>query len=172
MGFLIVLILFIKPLGLYPVVGWVINDETVFIAEGNSMGTSAAMEVSKNIGLFEDVAFTSDMAYSVKDSGGVCFVPAFNGIQAPINDPRAVPLLLGECSQLLAVNLLNKRTDCLQDCLHVILYSILSSATFLMTARHATFMFNRPKPTIQACRKGRMESLVIMLQLVFEIRKC
>ena len=86
--------------GLYPLVGWVIRDETVFIAEGNTIGTSASIELSKTIGLFDDVSLSSDMAYSVQDSNGVCFVPAFNGLQAPINDPRAVTLLLGMCKIL------------------------------------------------------------------------
>lgn len=72
-----------------------VNNETVFIAEGNVIGTSTSVEVSKNIGLFDDVCVTSDMAYSIKDSDGVYFVPAFQGIQAPVNDPRAVPVLIG-----------------------------------------------------------------------------
>ena len=85
--------------GLYPLVGWVIRDETVFIAEGNTIGTSASIELMKTMGLFDDVAVSSDMAYSVEGSNGVCFIPAFNGIQAPVNDPRAVTLLLGMFSQ-------------------------------------------------------------------------
>ena len=47
------------------------------------------------MGLFEDVSETSNMAYSVNDSDGVCFVPAFNGLQVPINDHHAGALLIG-----------------------------------------------------------------------------
>ena len=89
--------------GLYPLVGWVIRDETVFIAEGNTIGTSASIELSKTIGLFDEVSLSSDMAYSVQDSNGVYFVPAFNGLQAPVNDPRAVTLLLGMCEMSLCI---------------------------------------------------------------------
>ncbi|KAI8498931.1 putative glycerol kinase 5 [Branchiostoma belcheri] len=45
--------------------------------------------------LFEDYAETAELAESVEDSNGVYFVPAFNGIQAPVNDPRACSLFLG-----------------------------------------------------------------------------
>ncbi|CAB1458670.1 unnamed protein product [Pleuronectes platessa] len=38
---------------------------------------------------------TSDMAYSVSDSDGVCFVPSFSGLQAPLNDPKACASLMG-----------------------------------------------------------------------------
>ena len=89
--------IFCYLVGLYPVVGWVIKDETVFIAEGSTYGTSSSVELSKNIGLFDDVSDTSEMAYSVNNSNGVYFVPAFHGIQVPIYDPRAVPLLIGMC---------------------------------------------------------------------------
>lgn len=35
------------------------------------------------------------MAFSVETSGGVYFVPAFNGLQAPINDNKACVSLMG-----------------------------------------------------------------------------
>ncbi|XP_065066249.1 putative glycerol kinase 5 isoform X2 [Rhopilema esculentum] len=81
--------------GLYPVVGWKIKEETVFIAEGNTQGTSSSVELLKNLGLFDDVSLTADMANEVENSDGVYFIPAFNGLQAPINDNHAVPLLIG-----------------------------------------------------------------------------
>lgn len=36
--------------------------------------------------LFSDVQETSDMAYSVSDSDGVCFVPSFSGLQVDVYD--------------------------------------------------------------------------------------
>lgn len=34
--------------------------------------------------LFSDVQETSDIAYSVSDSDGVCFVPSFSGLQVHV----------------------------------------------------------------------------------------
>nr|CAD7408859.1 unnamed protein product [Timema poppensis] len=40
-------------------------------------------------------AESADQALSVKDSDGVFFVPAFNGLQAPINDYQAAAGFIG-----------------------------------------------------------------------------
>ncbi|KAL5005350.1 hypothetical protein ScPMuIL_018806 [Solemya velum] len=86
--------------GLYPLVGWKIKEETVFIAEGCATDTGIVLEWAKSYigffpGYFEDVTETSNMAESVPNSGGVYFVPAFTGLQAPINDERAVTTMIG-----------------------------------------------------------------------------
>lgn len=75
--------------GLYPVVGWRINGDADFLAEGNAHDTAVILHWAQSIGLFNDVTETSDIAQSVKDSNGVVFVPAFCGIQTPINDETA-----------------------------------------------------------------------------------
>ncbi|CCD68076.1 Glycerol kinase [Caenorhabditis elegans] len=75
--------------GLYPLVGWRINGETDFIAEGNAHDTAVILHWAQSIGLFNDVTETSDIALSVNDSNGVVFIPAFCGIQTPINDETA-----------------------------------------------------------------------------------
>ncbi|KAM3865820.1 glycerol kinase 5 [Diretmus argenteus] len=81
--------------GLYPVVGWKIGPEVVYLAEGNAADTGTAIKWAQELELFSDVQQTSDMAYSVADSDGVCFVPSFSGLQAPLNDPKACASFMG-----------------------------------------------------------------------------
>ncbi|XP_076601702.1 glycerol kinase 5 [Chaetodon auriga] len=81
--------------GLYPLVGWKIGSEVVYLAEGNAADTGTAIKWAQELELFSDVQETSEMAYSVSDSDGVCFVPSFSGLQAPLNDPKACASLMG-----------------------------------------------------------------------------
>ncbi|KAG7523583.1 glycerol kinase 5 [Solea senegalensis] len=81
--------------GLYPVVGWKIGPDVVYLAEGNSADTGTAIKWAQSLELFTDVQETSAMAYSVSDADGVCFVPSFSGLQAPMNDPKACASLMG-----------------------------------------------------------------------------
>uniref|UniRef100_A0A667ZEZ9 Glycerol kinase 5 n=1 Tax=Myripristis murdjan TaxID=586833 RepID=A0A667ZEZ9_9TELE len=81
--------------GLYPLVGWKIGSEVVYLAEGNAADTGTAINWAQELELFSDVQQTSAMAYSVPDSDGVCFVPSFSGLQAPLNDPKACASFMG-----------------------------------------------------------------------------
>uniref|UniRef100_H2RP92 Glycerol kinase 5 n=1 Tax=Takifugu rubripes TaxID=31033 RepID=H2RP92_TAKRU len=89
--------------GLYPLVGWKIGSEVVYLAEGNAADTGTAINWAQKLELFTDVQDTSAMAYSVPDSDGVCFVPSFSGLQvlqfnrmsAPLNDPKACASFMG-----------------------------------------------------------------------------
>ncbi|XP_030630356.1 glycerol kinase 5 [Chanos chanos] len=81
--------------GLYPLVGWKIGPEVVYLAEGNAAGTGTAIKWAQELGLFSDVKETEAMATSVEDSDGVCFVPSFSGLQAPLNDPKACASFMG-----------------------------------------------------------------------------
>uniref|UniRef100_I3JWW7 Glycerol kinase 5 n=1 Tax=Oreochromis niloticus TaxID=8128 RepID=I3JWW7_ORENI len=63
---------------LYPLVGWKIGSEVVYLAEGNAADTGTAIKWAQKLELFSDVRETSAMAYSVSDSDGVCFVPSFS----------------------------------------------------------------------------------------------
>lgn len=81
--------------GLYPLVGWKIGPEVVYLAEGNAAGTGTAVKWAQELELFSDVKDTVAMANSVKDSDGVCFVPSFSGLQAPLNDPKACAAFMG-----------------------------------------------------------------------------
>uniref|UniRef100_A0A3Q3X6F1 Glycerol kinase 5 n=1 Tax=Mola mola TaxID=94237 RepID=A0A3Q3X6F1_MOLML len=81
--------------GLYPLVGWKIGSEVVYLAEGNAADTGTAIKWAQKLELFADVQDTSAMAYSVSHSDGVCFVPSFSGLQAPLNDPKACASFMG-----------------------------------------------------------------------------
>ncbi|TKS80091.1 putative glycerol kinase 5 [Collichthys lucidus] len=81
--------------GLYPLVGWKIGSEVVYLAEGNAADTGTAIKWAQELELFSDVQDTCAMAYSVSDSNGVCFVPSFSGLQAPLNDPKACASFMG-----------------------------------------------------------------------------
>ncbi|WKY15450.1 hypothetical protein Q1695_000715 [Nippostrongylus brasiliensis] len=81
--------------GLYPLVGWRVNNKPVFVAEGNDHDTAVVLKWAQSIGLFCDVTQTSTMAKTVENSNGVLFVPAFGGLQTPINDDTACCGFLG-----------------------------------------------------------------------------
>lgn len=81
--------------GLYPLIGWKIGEEVVFIAEGMASDTGRCVEWLKELGIFEDVSETSDLAESVPDSNGTYFIPAFSGLQTPINDDKACASIIG-----------------------------------------------------------------------------
>lgn len=70
--------------GLYPVVCWKIGSEVVFTAEGNSSDTSTVIDWCKEISLFNDYDEIDPIVSSIPSSDDVYFVPAFSGIQVPI----------------------------------------------------------------------------------------
>lgn len=77
-------------LGLYPQISYSVRDlGTVFDVEGSSNNTANVILWGMQIGLYSDPQETSEMAESVTNTDGVYFVPAFNGLSAPINDPYA-----------------------------------------------------------------------------------
>ncbi|XP_043348817.1 putative glycerol kinase 5 isoform X4 [Dermochelys coriacea] len=73
--------------GLYPVIGWKIGKEVVFLAEGNASDAGSTIKWAKELDLFTSVDETSRMARSVIDSEGVCFVPSFSGLQVLVPCP-------------------------------------------------------------------------------------
>ena len=81
--------------GIYPLVGWKIGSEICYLAEGSSPSTGSVIEWAKKFALFEDVASTEKLAELVEDSGGVYFVPAFDGMQVPHEDPTATAAIFG-----------------------------------------------------------------------------
>ncbi|GMT33094.1 hypothetical protein PFISCL1PPCAC_24391, partial [Pristionchus fissidentatus] len=81
--------------GLYPLVGWRLDEETTFIAEGQQHHSSVIIQWAKDMGLFDDVTQTSAIAESVSSSNGVVFVPAMGGLQTCYNDDRASCTLFG-----------------------------------------------------------------------------
>nr|CAD7572466.1 unnamed protein product [Timema californicum] len=81
--------------GLYPLVGWRYKDEIVYVAEGASNDTGSLVKWAQQVGFVNTPAESAEQALSVKDSDGVFFVPAFNGLQAPINDYQAAAGFIG-----------------------------------------------------------------------------
>jgi len=81
--------------GLYPTVAWKIRDETVFVAEGQSSDTATVIDWCRDIGLFNEYDEINDIVSSVKNSQDVFFVPAFSGIQAPVNDETVATGFIG-----------------------------------------------------------------------------
>ena len=71
-----------------PLVGWRIGEELVYLAEGAYHDTSSVILWGQTMGLFANPAETSQLAFSAPDQD-LFFVPGFNGLQAPINDPTA-----------------------------------------------------------------------------------
>ncbi|XP_014256421.1 putative glycerol kinase 5 [Cimex lectularius] len=81
--------------GLYPVVGWRYKDELVYLAEGASNDTGTVIKWAQQMGFIEDLDECSSVAASLTDNDGVFFIPAFGGLQAPINDAQASAGFIG-----------------------------------------------------------------------------
>ncbi|CAN7997154.1 unnamed protein product [Ixodes hexagonus] len=81
--------------GVYPVVGWKINDAVTYLVEGSSYDSGTVITWAEKLGLLKDPKESSALATSVPNSGGVFFVPAFSGLQAPVNDAYAASGFLG-----------------------------------------------------------------------------
>jgi len=67
--------------GLYPVIGWKIKDSITYLAEGCSLDSGTTILWAQKAGFFKTPEESEAIAYSVPDSGGVCFIPAFAGLQ-------------------------------------------------------------------------------------------
>ncbi|XP_026320540.1 putative glycerol kinase 5 [Hyposmocoma kahamanoa] len=81
--------------GLYPVVGWRLDKELVFVAEGANNDTASIIKWAQNLDLFDNPQDTADLAMSVPDSDGVYFIPAFSGLGPPYNDGSAASGFIG-----------------------------------------------------------------------------
>lgn len=81
--------------GIYPLIGWKIGKDLCYLAESSASDCGTTIDWAQSIGLFDDVLESSFIATSVQNSNGVYFVPAFSGLQAPINDDKASGLFIG-----------------------------------------------------------------------------
>ncbi|XP_043277872.1 putative glycerol kinase 5 [Venturia canescens] len=81
--------------GLYPLVAWKVGKELVYMVEGASNDTGTLIEWTKSLGFIKELDELTEMAESVENADGVYFVPAFSGLQAPINDQTAAAGFLG-----------------------------------------------------------------------------
>ncbi|XP_045359382.1 putative glycerol kinase 5 isoform X2 [Leopardus geoffroyi] len=72
------------------------GDVKLTMGTGTFLDINTGNSVQHTVGdLFTDVAETEKMAKSLEDSEGVCFVPFFSGLQAPLDDPYACASFMG-----------------------------------------------------------------------------
>jgi glycerol kinase len=82
--------------GLLTTVAWQMGGETTYALEGSAFIAGAAVQwLRDGLGLIRKAADVELLAASVKDSGGVTFVPALAGLGAPHWRPDARGLFTG-----------------------------------------------------------------------------
>ncbi|KAI1724351.1 putative glycerol kinase 5 [Ditylenchus destructor] len=81
--------------GMYPLVGWKINDNTTFFVEGRCNNTAASIQFAQVMGLINNVDTASDIAFGTPPEPSLCFVSAFNGVQTPIDNDNACSAFIG-----------------------------------------------------------------------------
>ena len=82
--------------GLVTTVGWQLGGETTYALEGSVFNAGSAIKwLREEMGLISSPQECNELAASVKDTGGVYFVPAFTGLGAPYWDMYARGCLVG-----------------------------------------------------------------------------
>ncbi len=82
--------------GLISTIGYSIGDKTVYALEGSSFNAGSCVQwLRDGLGMLSESAESEQIAESVKDTGGVRFVPAFTGLGAPHWNSDARGLLSG-----------------------------------------------------------------------------
>ena len=77
-------------------VAWQIEGKTTYALEGSIfIGGAVIQWLRDGLGLIEKSSDVEQLAESVKDNGGVYFVPAFTGLGAPHWDPYARGMIAG-----------------------------------------------------------------------------
>ena len=77
-------------------IGYTLDGKTTYALEGSVFSACNAINWLKyNLDLYEDVRETSNICYSIPDSDGVYFVPAFTGLGAPYWDSFARGTITG-----------------------------------------------------------------------------
>ena len=86
----------ISKYGLITTIGCGSRTEPVYVLEGSVFVAGAAVQwLRDGLKLFSHAAHTEKMAASVKDNGGVYFVPALTGLGAPYWEPEARGSIFG-----------------------------------------------------------------------------
>jgi glycerol kinase len=86
----------ISSSGLSSLIAWRIDGETTYALEGYAAVTGAAIQwLRDGAELVQSADETEALARSVKDNGGVYFVPALTGLSAPYWDPNARGTIFG-----------------------------------------------------------------------------
>lgn len=82
--------------GLLTTVAWGLGDDVYYALEGSIFVAGAAIQwLRDELGIIDNSPQSEIYANSVKDSGGVIFVPALVGMGAPYWDPYARGSLFG-----------------------------------------------------------------------------
>lgn len=81
--------------GLYPIISWKVGEEIAYSIEGASNDNGNIIEWAVKVGLIDDVTKSAEMALSVPNCDGVFYIPAFSGLGAPFNDPKASSGFIG-----------------------------------------------------------------------------
>lgn len=82
--------------GLLTTIAWERDGKVTYALEGSVFVAGAAIQwLRDEMGLVKQSADTEALAQSVRDTGGVYFVPAFTGLGAPYWDPYARGMLIG-----------------------------------------------------------------------------
>jgi glycerol kinase len=82
--------------GLLATVAWQVGDEVAYALEGSSFIAGAAVQwLRDGLGIIRKSADVEPLARTVKDSGGVVFVPALAGLGAPHWRPEARGVIRG-----------------------------------------------------------------------------
>lgn len=80
--------------GVYPLVGWSLPDSKTYTIESRANDTSTSLKWGLSIGLVDQIEETS--GFTEEDGQpGLCFVPAFGGVQTPTEDNNACAAFLG-----------------------------------------------------------------------------
>ena len=74
---------------------WDTGQGQTYCLEAPTTVIGAVIRWMKELRLFEEYDELDQLASAIPNSGGVMFVPAFTGLNAPYNDPRARGTLLG-----------------------------------------------------------------------------
>jgi len=143
----------------YPAVGWKLrsNEKPTFILESDSSDTGTSILWAQQLDFFQDPAQTINLANSVPSTNGVYFVPAFSGLQAPVNDCTAVSSLIG-------LNPLTSKAHIVRAVLEAITFRVLQMHTILRS--NFAFKMN----SIRA--NGGISNNDFIMQLTSDLTKC
>jgi len=143
----------------YPAIGWKLssNSKPTYILESDSSDTGTSILWAQQLDFFKEPAQTMCLANSVPNTGGVYFVPAFSGLQAPINDHTAVSSLIG-------LSPLTTKAHIVRAVLEAISFRVLQMHTILQSK------FNLKIHSIRA--NGGISNNDFIMQLTSDLTKC
>ena len=77
-------------------IAWRINGEVTYALEGSIFVAGALIQwLRDKLGIIKDAPEVENLANTVKDNGGITFVPALSGLAAPYWDPYAQGTIFG-----------------------------------------------------------------------------